>query len=167
MPRFFCCFIFLWLFVLPAKAQDEFIADQENGYKDLQLGASIKTIQQKLVLTDLKLKTMREGITTYSVADTAYLTKDGFRFHELQAEFMADKLIRVTWISSNTDSLKFNTLLQLIVAKYGDYQRSIIRGPNIIRQWYFERVVVELLSNKLTNGDINLRLSYSLRKNLQ
>ncbi len=167
MYKFISSFLILVLFVLPAKAQDEFIADQENGYKDLQLGASLVAIRQKLTLTDLNLKTFREGITTYSVADSSYLLKDGFRFQELQTEFLGDKLIRITWISTHTDSLKLNVLLQAVAEKYGDYQRTIVRGPNNIRQWYLEKVVLELISNKLTNGDINLRLTCSLRKNLQ
>lgn len=155
------------LFSLSTFAQDDFIADTENGYKDLQLGKTIKELQAKVKISELNIKVMRPDVKTYRVEDTSYLTREGFSFGEVQLESNKEKLSKITWIRNNTDTLFFNSLLENINTKYGEFQRTIHRGFQVFKQWYFEFVVIEMIEDKLPNGHINVRLSFSLRKGFQ
>lgn len=148
-------------------AQEDFIADTENGFKDLQLGKEVSKIQQSVTLVDIQLKTMRPDVITYRVTDTAYLEKDEFRFSDVQAEATKGKLTNIIWIKNGSDTLFFNSLMEHINTKYGEFQRTIRRGFQLIKQWYFEKVVIELLYNQLPDNRVNIRLSFSLRKNLK
>ncbi len=104
---------------------------------------------------------------TYRVEQKDYLERDDFSFDELQTEAAKEKIIRLLWIKNNTDTTAFNKLLASISNKYGEVQRTMYRGTQTVKEWFFERVVIELFLTRFPDGRANIRLSWSLRRNLQ
>ena len=145
-------------------AQEDFPADAENGFKDLRFGKSIVELKTKVNLTQLMIKTMRPDVLTYHIDDTTYLNKDGFRFADAQVEVTKGNLFKIIWLKNNTDTFFFNNLLEHINNKYGEYTSGLRRDFQVIKQWYFDKTVIELVYLKLTNGGVNVRLSYGLLK---